>query len=110
MARLKLHLNVMLLIFEIDMPFHLLIFFFFLIPKGKNRPDVELHVTGDCLQWCRYSEGSAAFFLSFNFVNFQVLFYGKGVQETKARALARQLAQLNGAWVGGARAAEACGV
>lgn len=51
-----------------------------------------------------------SFSLSFNFVNFQVLFYGKGVQETKARALARQLAQLNGAWVGGARAAEACGV
>lgn len=51
-----------------------------------------------------------SFSLSFNFVNFQVLFYGKGVQETKARALARQLAQLNGVWVGGARAAEACGV
>lgn len=47
-ARLKLHLCVMLLIFEIDMPFHLLIKKKKqknLKRKKKKRPDLDLHAT-----------------------------------------------------------------
>ena len=47
-------------------------------------------------------------FFFFNFVNSQVLFYGKTVQQTKANGPChpRQLLQLNSTQVGGAWAAE----
>lgn len=61
-ARLKLHLCVMLLIFEIDMPFHLLI-------KKKKQKNLKRKKKKDqiwicmpryvCLQRCWYSKGSA---------------------------------------------------
>lgn len=48
-ARLKLHLCVMLLIFETDMPFHLLIKKK-KNPRRKQRPDVDLHAPQVCLR------------------------------------------------------------
>ena len=107
-AGLRLHLSVTLLIFEIDMPFHLLI-----LKREKNTTRCGLHAA---LQSVHGGDGIGKellllFFLLlffFKFREFSMLFYGKTVQQTKANGPChpRQLLQLNSTRVGGAWAAE----